>query len=68
MCIRDREASWDVLGVYWRSWGTLGRLGCLGRGRLGSSWRPPGGLLKASWGNIGASWAPLGAILEDIDQ
>eukprot|EP00959_Pyramimonas_sp_CCMP1952_P363229 7606433-Pyramimonas_sp.AAC.1 len=23
-------ASWEVLGASWRSWGALGRLGCLG--------------------------------------
>jgi hypothetical protein len=70
---RFLEASWGALGVSWRSWGSLGRLGCIGEaygvllgaslGPLGGFW---GGLLWQSWGPLGAAWAPLGAILEEI--
>ena len=67
---RFLEASWDVWGVSWRSWGILGRLDCLGWaswGRLGPSWGPLGGLLEASWeplgGLLGASWGHLGGLL-----
>eukprot|EP00959_Pyramimonas_sp_CCMP1952_P278971 5832705-Pyramimonas_sp.AAC.1 len=54
--------SWDIswadigclrgcIGVSWRSWGGLGRLGCFGGGGL---WRPLGIHLGPSRGLLGA--------------
>ena len=36
-------------------------------GRLGGSWRCPGGVREASWEGVGRSWGDLGATFEQSD-